>query len=393
MAGKSPIEWTEHTWNPIVGCTIVSPGCTNCYAMKMAARIEKMHAGLVVKGSGGAAHYLGTTKSVKGNSVWTGKLALAPEIILNEPLRRKKPTTYFVNSMGDLFHEDCPDEWIDQVFARMALAPQHTFQILTKRAERMRRYLGPFDQRRADSLGRKVIKLGYDGPLECLPWPLPNVWLGVSAERQQEADKRIPELLATPAAVRFVSCEPLLGLVDLASIKVPRSYGSFLFDALRGVGRTWHDEPFTNSLDGRRLDWAIVGGESGANARPCSTEAVRLLRDQCEAAGVAFFLKQWGEWLPVDSGHPGLAGPGFGQFDHCRTNSPGNATHVRIGKKAAGRLLDGVEHNGFPNTQTAPADAGSQTDHHPSLDQCGNVEQGPCAGSAGAVTSSRGGRS
>jgi protein gp37 len=139
----SKIEWTERTWNPIVGCSVVSPGCTNCYAMKMAARIEAM---------GNQARYRGTTKKVNGNSVWTGKLAIAPDATISEPLRRRKPTTYFVNSMGDVFHEDLPDEWIDRVFAVMALSPRHTFQVLTKRAGRMRAYVSTWFERLATQL-------------------------------------------------------------------------------------------------------------------------------------------------------------------------------------------------------------------------------------------------
>ena len=132
MADKTGIEWTDATWNPIVGCSVVSPGCTHCYAMSMAARIEKMTPG---------SHYAGLTDASKAGPVWNGRLALAPDHILTQPLRWQKPRRIFVNSMGDLFHEDVPDDWIDRVFAVMALAPQHTFQVLTKRAERMRNYL------------------------------------------------------------------------------------------------------------------------------------------------------------------------------------------------------------------------------------------------------------
>lgn len=141
------IEWTEKTWNPIVGCSIVSPGCTNCYAMKMAARLEAMAGdglddnGYAVRGTGPLDHYRGTTKRSKAGAVWTGKVALAPDHIITAPLRRRKPTMYFVNSMGDLFHEDVPDEWIDRVFAVMTMCPQHTFQVLTKRSARMLDYV------------------------------------------------------------------------------------------------------------------------------------------------------------------------------------------------------------------------------------------------------------
>ena len=330
MAGKSNIEWTEHTWNPIVGCSVLTPGCTNCYAMKMAARIEMMK----------PSHYDGTTRKVKGNAVWTGKLALAPDSILLEPLRRKKPTTYFVNSMGDLFHEDAPDEWIDKVFAVMALTPHHTYQILTKRAERMRDYFtalhpapnvnawaarvcGAIDaivpERTVASVNAKisVSKLG----------PLTNVWLGVSTERQQEADERIPLLLQTPAAVRFISAEPLLGPIDLTKFSP--------------VDADWNPRAAAvGNLIG--LDWVIVGGESGASARPMHPDWARSLRDQCAAAGVPMFFKQHGEYRvePTDQ-----------YRDKEHTFCTKDWDYVRLGKKAAGRLLDGVEHNEMPNAE------------------------------------------
>ncbi len=246
----SKIEWTEKTWNPIVGCSIVSPGCTNCYAMKQAARIEKMNPGL--------AHYRGLTQPSKAGPVWTGKIALSERALL-EPLRRRTPTTWFVNSMGDLFHEDVPDEWIDRVFAVMALCPQHTFQILTKRSRRMREYCS--NSRRGYQIARHVVDFAItktvridehwpvvsegdiDTPddIRLREWPLPNVWLGVSAEDQRRADERVPDLLATPAAVRFVSCEPLLSAVDLSKWmhdgRRESISGAGRFRAVQGRGR------------------------------------------------------------------------------------------------------------------------------------------------------------
>ncbi len=206
----SKIEWTEKTWNPIVGCSIASPGCTHCYAMRQAARIEKMNPDL--------AHYHGLTQPSKAGPVWTGKVAPGEHALL-EPLRRRKPTTWFVNSMGDLFHEDAPDAWIDRVFAVMALCPQHSFQLLTKRAKRMREYMNALRSRAvweeacdlAIETDADVLLCGPMGdPPDVMPgrrvdvgkWPLPNVWLGVSAEDQTRADERVPDLLATPAAVR-----------------------------------------------------------------------------------------------------------------------------------------------------------------------------------------------
>jgi len=320
MSGKTTIEWTEQTWNPIVGCSIISPGCTNCYAMKMAARIEAMNAA-VIDYSRVAGQYAGTTRKVNGNAVWTGKLAQAPESVLLAPLKRKKPTIYFVNSMGDLFHQDCPDDWIDKVFAVMALCPQHTFQVLTKRAGRMRDYFGkPTAIPNFTSSAQYRIACGVamrGGASDDMPWPLPNVWLGVSTERQQEADERIPLLLQTPAAVRFISAEPLLGPVHLTKW-LHDSDCDILEHGVAGVCTC--SEPREVSLD-----WVIVGGESGPGARPMDPAWALSIRDQCMAAEVPFFFKQWGAFVPEVRGR-----------------------YRRVSKKEATRLLDGVEHNGFP---------------------------------------------
>lgn len=342
MAG---IEWTDETWNPIVGCSVVSPGCTNCYAMKMAYRIR---AASEVKD--GASHYCGTVRlHENGNAIWTGKVALAPDHILTAPLRWKKPRRIFVNSMGDVFHESVPDEWIDKVFAIMALSPQHTFQVLTKRAERMRKYMQPnlrstiygflagrgsllppsgFGQK-PEHVAAVMDKLYKAG------WPLPNVWLGVSAERQQEADERIPHLLATPAAIRFVSAEPLLGPIDL-QWAVSRN----VLDIGAGFLTRGMFAPGMEKL--RPLDWLIVGGESGPNARPMNPDWARSLRDQCAAAGVPFFFKQWGEWGCLHQSKEGQHGQIVQGFPM-----------VRVGKKAAGRLLDGVLYSAWPRSANA----------------------------------------
>lgn len=284
----SKIEWTEKTWNPIVGCSIVSAGCTNCYAMKMAARIERM---------GTAPHYAGTTRNVKGHDVWTGKLAQAPDSILLEPLRRKKPTMWFVNSMSDLFHEDVPDEWILKVLDVIRATShdggancgcirnadrtegQHIYQVLTKRSARMRTVM-----RRLRWDGERLYLADDDSRARVI---IRNLWLGVSAEDQRRADERVPDLLATPAAVRFVSAEPLLGPIDFTRIAF--DFGTdrtSKHNALSGV---------TNVDYRTRLDWVIVGGESGPGARPMHPDWARSIRDQCSAAGVAFFFKQHGE--------------------------------------------------------------------------------------------------
>lgn len=301
MAENSKIEWTDATWNPIVGCSVKSPGCANCYAMPMAARIERM---------GTAPHYAGTTTASKAGPVYNGHVARAPESILTKPLHWRKPRKIFVNSMGDLFHENVPDDWIARVFAVMALAPQHTFQVLTKRADRMRDYA-----ELAHRCGEHWLAGLPDAP--AATWPLPNVWLGVSAEDQRRADERIPHLLATPAAVRFVSLEPLLGPVDLRKIEPD---GDSEVDALnaplwqdeienwRGSTDDWEEEflewyglsamPAPGPMY-RPLDWVIVGGESGPGARPMHPDWARSLRDQCVTAGVAFFMKQMTKKAPI----------------------------------------------------------------------------------------------
>lgn len=341
------IEWTDETWNPVVGCSVLSPGCTNCYAMKMAARIERMDAAL-----GHAPHYRGLTRSTKAGPVWTGQLRRASDEVLSQPMRWRRPRRIFVNSMSDLFHESVSDRWIDAVFAIMAMSPQHVFQVLTKRADRMRRYMEPFDQRRADSLGERVMHLGYDGPMELLQWPLPNVWLGVSVEDQARADERIPHLLATPAAKRFISAEPLLGPVDLRAVCT----GHYFIDAL--AGRKYHDSPEPSPTEAcAKLDWIIVGGESGKDARPVHPDWVRSLRDQCAAISAAFFFKQWGEWLGCTMDDPSdgsgwVIYPDDESIDlggsKFKTMKAHGKEFFRMGKKRAGATLDGVEHRAMP---------------------------------------------
>ncbi|PKP66990.1 MAG: phage Gp37/Gp68 family protein, partial [Alphaproteobacteria bacterium HGW-Alphaproteobacteria-5] len=304
MAKHTPIEWTDSTWNPIGGCTRVSEGCRNCYAEIMAARFS---------GPGqwgeGLAHMVGNDHR------WTGKLVLH-EAALDRPLRWREPRRIFVNSTSDLFHESVPDEWIDRVFAVMALAPQHTFQVLTKRSERMHAW---FAQNRQLPIGDEMLAFSNEGRridltnlvdafgdeeepnITPICWPLPNVWLGTSIEDQPTANTRIPHLLATPAAVRFVSAEPLLGPVDLTLDGIscgpcPWCADSFpdpetgCVDCCRCDGTGKGDEVL--------LDWVIVGGESGPHARPMHPDWARSLRDQCNAARVPFFFKQWGEWGP-----------------------------------------------------------------------------------------------
>jgi len=252
MSDGTKIEWTDATWNPIVGCSVVSPGCTNCYAMRLAGTRMKTHPSRA-----------GLTRDSKAGPVWTGEVRFMEQWLI-QPLRWAKPRMIFVCAHADLFHEAVPDEWIDRIFAVMAMAPQHTFQVLTKRPERMREYLhSPVV---IDSIANAAHDI--DGGIGAPILPLPNVWLGVSVENQAAADERIPELLATPAAVRWISAEPLIGPVNLAA-----------------------SSPNARSL-AEDLDWVVAGCESGPGARPCDVEWLRYLRDQSKRAGVPFFLKQ-----------------------------------------------------------------------------------------------------
>jgi protein gp37 len=355
VADKSTIEWTDATWNPVRGCSRITTGCGGpnheggCYAEKIAARF-----------SDPGQPFHGFAERTPHGGRWTGKLALI-EDQLTLPLRWKKPRRIFVNSMSDLFHESLPDEAIDRVFAVMALSPQHTFQVLTKRAARMRDYcsqLGRHHSIDRVSLAMKRYHPNSPGAFYTLEngcWHFANVWLGVSAERQEEADERIPHLMNTPAAVRFISAEPLLGPIDLI-----------------GTLARYQDSPQKRGCSvplGRQLlDWIIVGGESGSKARPMHPQWAQDIRDQCAEAGVPFFFKQWGEWTPhkpvaggdlggdVRAGRVRIVHP-TGQSDvevsiatGGHSTIPGSRYMARIGKKAAGRSLDGREHSEFPKS-------------------------------------------
>lgn len=348
MADNTRIEWTEATWNPITGCSLASPGCTNCYAMDLAGTRLADH-----------PSRKGLTQPSKAGPVWTGEVRFN-EQWLDQPLRWKRPRMIFVCAHGDLFHESVPDEWIDRVFAVMALASHDTFQVLTKRSARMREYFREttgwrariaelLNELKPSPLWNGNVYQGWQN-LHGRPGGLPNVWLGVSVEDQQRADERIPDLLATPAAIRWISAEPLLGPVNLTSIQARG--GDYKFSAMQGQGHT-----------GAKLDWVVAGGESGKCARPMHPDWARSLRDQCAAADVPFFFKQWGEWqvvvdrerddpdwrldystLYADYGKTrwlNLAGG-------CGFHGERFVVLSQVGKKRAGRLLDGVEHNGMP---------------------------------------------
>jgi protein gp37 len=355
MARTSKIEWTERSdWNPIRGCTRVSEGCRHCYAERMAGRFSK---------PGMWGH--GIAERTPAGARWTGRVELIEER-LTLPLRWRKPAKVFVNSTSDLFHESIPDEWIDRVFAVMALCPQHTFQVLTKRSQRLLNYVSGAHGVRAvrSFVGRKARAIDPAYPV--IKWPLPNVWLGVSAEDQHRADERIPDLLATPAAVRFVSCEPLLGPIDMTHIDID---GDSMVTPLRAHTAAELSEQWGEPVhEGQPcLDWVIVGGLNGPHARPMHPDWARGLRDQCAGAGVPFFFKQWGEWAPTHPNWPRadrviVAADGtiyqpqdLAYPDGARCGDAIRAGHgadlctmYRVGKSRSGRLLDGREHNEMP---------------------------------------------
>lgn len=329
------IEWTDKVWNPVHGCDRVSAGCDHCYALTMAKRLKGM----------GEPGY-----QSDGDPVTSGPgfaVTLRPER-LDQPLRWRKPRRIFVNSMSDLFHDSVPDEYIAHVFAVMALAEQHTFQVLTKRHARMRSLLSSSDFQ-TETAEHMLAMTDADEMKDAgEPFPLPNAWLGVSAENQQWADVRIPALLDTPAAVRFVSAEPLLGPIDLQ-----RTLGRWVPPADHPG---WHDVTRAPSsgnaakqLDARDvLHWVIVGGESGRNARPMHPDWARGLRDQCQAAGVAFLFKQWGEWVSEDQSPEDILLPGVSR-QHWGPDDP---YLYKVGKHRAGRELDGRTWDEYPAVES-----------------------------------------
>ncbi len=321
MSDKSHIEWTDATWNPVTGCTKVSQGCKHCYAERDWTRLSA------------------NTKTRYHGRAFTDVQCHSDVLAL--PLRWQKPRRIFVNSMADLFHEAVPDRFIADVFGVMAACPEHTFQLLTKRPERALQLLG------AGCMG------GFEDAVEeCLAlyshsdlvWPLPNVWLGVSVEDQGTADSRISLLLQTPAAVRWISAEPLLGPVDLTRLPeqtcASECCGMQRLDALQGKSICdLSEESFDKSA---KIDWVVAGGESGPKARSSHPDWFRSLRDQCAGAGTPFLFKQWGEWISEDDSHDRNIVPSGG--DDSFEDMP----MVRVGKKAAGRLLDGALHDGYP---------------------------------------------
>lgn len=361
MADKTGIRWTSATWNPVVGCTIESPACTNCYAMEQAHRILRMSAAV-----GRASHYEGTTELAKGKPVWTGLLADAPEHIVLQPIRWSKPRMVFVNSMSDLFHPDMPRASIDTVFAVMRLSGRHVFQILTKRPAVMLAWMSDPETPARVSARAREIAAAVDPkgriPKETVEdgtWPPRNVWLGCTVEDQKRADQRVAILLSTPAVVRFVSIEPMLSMVDLRHVAAVAEDGRTIwFDAL-DPSRAGLVSDGVRSEDGDlrprtvagvlpALDWIIVGGESGDRARPMHPDWPRRLRDDCEATGRAYFFKQWGAWTVAGDGT--AASERFVDVHGGRDPTSVSAVAVRKGRQVEGvdDVLDGREHKAFP---------------------------------------------
>lgn len=302
---KSKIEWTQHTWNPVTGCTKISEGCHNCYAENMAKRF------------GGENAF---------------KVTLHPEK-LESPLKRKKPTIYFVCSMSDLFHEDVPFEFIEKIFDVMAKTPHHTYQVLTKRPERMAQFFTWWNWFDGEWEGKNEYLRLSNGKLF-----FQNIWLGVTAENQKEANRRIPILLDIPAVLRFISVEPMLEAIDLRGIALSND-GSFYPIKCQACGKMcssgdcgvegddfWCPKCSSGDfiVELPEIDWVICGGESGQRARPLNPLWAKSLQEQCAKGDVPFFFKQWGEFT-------------------CK-----NGEMIRVGKKEAGHLINGQEYREMP---------------------------------------------
>jgi len=317
------IEWVKNpdgtkgeTWNPVTGCTKVSEGCAHCYAERMSKRL----AGRC--GYPAAPHNFDVT--------------LHPDR-LEEPLHWHKPRRVFVVSMGDLFHEDVPLGYILSVFYTMAKTPHHTYQVLTKRPGRMLEFFEFWQEYNEDCIANGWAYYGF---------PLKNVWGLVTAENQEQADRRIPLLLQCPFVIRGVSVEPMLGAVILDDVRPNRGTPKECsIDALRTQRHLFVEDDWSRN----KLDWVICGGETGPGARPMHPDWARALQDQCQMAGVPFFFKHWGEWKAISGKNP----QGVIEFQRA---SKGKACQVsgsplvlwRVGKKRAGRLLGGRKCEQYP---------------------------------------------
>jgi protein gp37 len=338
MSENSAISWTDHTFNPWVGCTKVSPACNHCYAERWAKRAGKA-AGVVWGGERRRTAPSNWAKPLKWNA---------------QAAREGRRMRVFCASLADVFDNQVAPAWRAELFALIAGTPNLDWLLLTKRIGNAHEMIGK-------ALIQSSVNQGK-GPTETMArWPWPNVWLGATICNQAEANRDIPKLLAVPARVRFLSIEPMLGALDLTRVQWP---GKHKVDVLRGGAWDvpgWH-QGFTNHSDMGRVHWVIVGGESGPNARPMHPDWARSLRDQCAAAGVPFHFKQWGEWAPDFEGAETCSNCGHTKFDAadvhgecgrcgCEHWEPAEKPldqMRRVGTKAAGRLLDGALHDAFP---------------------------------------------
>lgn len=377
MSLNSGIEWTDSSWNALRGCSRASEGCRNCYAERQAYRF-----------SGPGQPFEGLVTITNGHPAWTGKVALIEKHLL-DPMKWKpvklgggrieyeqagpfvmtrpavRPRIIFVNSVSDLFHESIPTWWQDQIFAVMAMCPQHRFIVLTKRAGRMYEYLStPASelQMRWGMAASYLLGSGEEAERRApKAFPLPNVALGVSIENQSTASLRVPFLLKTPAAFRLASAEPLLGPLDLTAIRYWDEVDPDIeceWNALTAFHQVLH----SNSMDAvateddgvTKLDWVICGGESGKKARPMNPDWARSLRDQCKATNTPYFFKQWGEWGPCENGEVTPSPedwdspPPSHEFrDDSKLRCAWEKVY-RVGKKSAGDLLDGKRWHQYP---------------------------------------------
>lgn len=345
MSDKSTIEWTDATWPVVTGCTHISEGCDNCYAAKLTSgRLRHLpeYAGLAEHGK-----FNGTVRCLTDRLDW--------------PLKWRKPRKIFVSDMADLFHDAVPDEFIAEVFAVMAACPQHTFQVLTKRHARMRSLLSSDDFRQTVGIWAAAVMRARDSRPRIIPgetWPLPNVWTGVSVENQRWADIRIPALVDTPSAMRFLSCEPVTGEMDLTAWMPPgfakwrcsgchRFYSGPVQEICPGCGREgyWCGSHTGNGRpNGQPIGWVITGGESGAKARPAPPAWFRSIRDQCAGAEVPFLFKQWGSYRWI-------AHSVYDDATRCWVDR--GIEPQRVSKKLAGRELDGRTWDDYPHEATA----------------------------------------
>lgn len=387
---KTSINWTDRVWNPVRGCSKVSDGCRNCYAERFASRF-----------CGQGMPYEGLIR----DGHWANVARFVPDMLV-APLHWKQPCRVFVNSMSDLFHDDISNEQIAAVFGVMAACSRHTFQVLTKRPRRMVEWFRWLQEQRntdcsyplqVDLLRRYWATYKIDAPhAPSIEFPLPNVHLGVSCENQTAADERIPLLLECPASVRWVSCEPLLGAVDLVwyfrrthtihmKVDIAGAIKNKVFYGYEEDGKpvspkaaeaelrrrlaagekylatckcpTFDPQTGCKPIENQRLDWVVCGGESGPNARPMQPDWVRSLRDQCRGAGVPFHFKQWGCWQPFNPSHGMDLGSEMRRdvvrIVHAEGNPDGHFRHGdawvrRVSKSRSGNLLDGVRYEMKP---------------------------------------------